>query len=100
MIFKKDNFIFGFILGLVSPFLAFIIFKHQKLGPLSYFEALQYIAVEPGHRMLTVAISICLLLNAALFTLYVNAGIDKTSKGLFVATLIYALTALSFKLFG
>lgn len=38
--------------------------------------------------------------NAVLFTIYINARIDKTAKGIFWATLIYALTALSIKTFG
>ena len=100
MIFKKDNFIFGFIMGLIAPFAGFAVFKYRQLGPLNYFEALQYIFTQPGHKMLTVAISLSLLANAVLFTIYINAHIDKTAKGIFVATLIYALTALSIKTFG
>jgi hypothetical protein len=97
---KKDNFVFGFIMGLLAPFIGFAIFKYRKLGPLSYTEALQYVFLEPGHRMLTIAISLSLLANAVLFTIYINAHIDKTAKGIFVATIIYALTALSIKTFG
>ena len=100
MIFKKDNFIFGFIMGLIAPFAGFAVFKYRQLGPLSYFEALQFIFVQPGHKMLTVAISLSLMANAILFTIYINAHIDKTAKGIFVATLIYAITALSIKTFG
>ncbi len=97
---KKDNFLFGFILGLLAPFAGFAVFKYKKLGPLSYGEALQYLMLEPGHRLLTIAISLSLLANAVLFTLYINAHIDKTAKGIFIATLIYGLTALSIKTFG
>ena len=100
MILKKDNFIFGFIMGLIAPFAGFAVFKYRQLSPLNYFEALQFIFVQPGHKMLTVAISLSLLANAVLFTIYINAHIDKTAKGIFVATLIYALTALSIKTFG
>ena len=100
MILKKDNFIFGFIMGLIAPFAGFAVFKYRQLGPLNYFEALQFIFVQPGHKMLTVAISLSLLANAILFTIYINAHIDKTAKGIFVATLIYAVTALSIKTFG
>jgi uncharacterized membrane protein len=100
MIFKKDSFIFGFIMGLIAPFIGFAIFKYRKLGPLSYGEALQYLFIEPGYRMLTIAISLSLLANAVLFTIYINAHIDKTAKGIFAATIIYALTALSLKTFG
>ena len=88
------------ILGLIAPFAGFAIFKTQKLGPLGYGEALQYLMVEPGHRLLTVAISLSLMANAILFTIYINSNIDKTAKGIFVATIIYALIALSLKTFG
>ncbi len=97
---KKDSFIFGFIMGLIAPFVGFAIFKYRQLGVLSYYEALQYIFAQPGHKMLTVAISLSLMANAVLFTIYINARIDNTAKGIFVATLIYALTALSIKTFG
>jgi hypothetical protein len=100
MIFKKDNFIFGFIMGLIAPFIGFAIFKYKKLGPLGYSEALQYLFIEPGHRMLTIAISLSLLANAILFTIYINSHIDKTAKGIFAATIIYAITALGLKTFG
>lgn len=97
---KKDNFIFGFIMGLIAPLIGFVIFKYTKLGALSYRQALQYLFVQPGHNLLTVAISLSLMANAVLFTIYINARIDNTAKGIFWATLIYALTALSIKTFG
>ncbi len=97
---KKDNFVFGFILGMIAPFLGFIAFKANKLQSLNYFEALQFIYYEPSHKMLTVALSLCLLANAVLFTFYVNARIDKTAKGIFTATLIYGLVILCIKTFG
>ena len=100
MIFKKDNFIFGFILGLVAPFAGFAVFKYTRLESLNYFQALQFLFVQPGHGMLTVAISLSLMANAILFTIYINARIDHTAKGIFVATLIYAVTALSIKTFA
>lgn len=100
MILKKDKFIFGFLMGMIAPFAGFAVFKYRKLGPLSYKEALQFIFFEPGHQMLTVAISLSLMANAILFTIYINARIDNTAKGIFVATLIYAITALSIKTFS
>ncbi len=100
MFLKKDNFWMGFIMGLIAPFLGFIFFKYRNLTPLSYLEALQYIFVEPGHRILTAAMSVSLLANAIIFTLYVNAKIDKTAKGIFAATCIYGIVILCFKIFG
>ncbi len=100
MIFKKDNFIFGFIMGLAAPLLGFFLFKYNKLATLTYKEAYQYMIYQPGHNMLTVAISLSLLANAVLFTIYINSHIDKTAKGIFAATIIYALIALTLKTFS
>jgi len=101
MILKKDNFIFGFVMGLIAPIGGFMIFKSYKFGSYGWKEVLNLLFFDQdGHRLLTVGISLSLLANAILFTIYINAGIDKTAKGLFAATIIYALTALSIKTFG
>ncbi|MES2429526.1 MAG: hypothetical protein V4556_01240 [Bacteroidota bacterium] len=100
MIFKKDNFWLGFVLGLIAPFLGFLFFRYRHLSPLSYWDALQYIFVQPGHAMLTAAISVSLLANAIIFTLYVNVRKDKTAKGIFTSTCIYAVIVLCFKIFS
>jgi hypothetical protein len=39
----------------------------------------------------------CLVLNIALFTFYVNTQRDKTAKGIFAITLVYAIGALLVK---
>ena len=35
--------------------------------------------------------------NAILFTIYINGYRDKTAKGIFIVTMIYAIIALAFK---
>jgi hypothetical protein len=37
--------------------------------------------------------------NAILFTIFINGHRDKTAKGIFVLTLIYAAVAMGFKYF-
>jgi hypothetical protein len=100
MIFKKDNFLFGCILGLLAPFIGFIFFRYRNLSPLSYLEALEFIYQQSGHLLLTAAMSVSLLANATLFTICINAHIDKTAKGIFAVTLVYSLLTLAIKLFG
>ena len=95
--FKKDNIKFGLVLGLLAPLIGFSIFKINKLGPLTISEAFTYMVVEPGHRTLTAAISLSLLANAVLFTLYVNTKKDKTARGIFIVTCIWAIIALTVK---
>ena len=53
-----------------------------------------------NHNLITAWISVSLFANALLFTLFVNAKIDKTAKGIFLVTVIYAVTALLIKFLG
>ncbi len=98
MIFKKDNFILGFILGMIAPILGIVLFKYTKLAALKFYEAIEFMVLQPGHSLLTLAITLSLMANAILFTIYINAHIDKTAKGIFVATFIYAITAIILKM--
>ncbi len=100
MIFTKDNMLFGSVLGLIAPVIGIILFKIYKFSVLSYKEVFQYMYVEPGHKTLSVALTVSLLLNALFFTLYVNAGKDKTARGIFLTTLIYGIIVLGIKIFG
>ena len=99
MIFKKDNFVLGLILGILAPGLGLVIFKLTKFDVFSFKETYQFLVYEPGFRTLSVALSLSLLLNALLFTIYINSGKDNTAKGIFATTLIYGLIVLSIKTF-
>lgn len=98
MIFKKDNTWLGVIIGLIAPVLGFMIFKFIKYNNFSLREMYQWMTLN--HNLITAYISVSLFTNALLFTLYVNARIDKTAKGIFVVTVLYAASALLIKFFG
>ncbi|MEI2748002.1 MAG: hypothetical protein V9E88_04505 [Ferruginibacter sp.] len=100
MIFKKDNLVFGLILGLIAPIFGFLVFKWYKFGIFTMKEFLQFIYLEPGFRTLSVALSLSLLANALIFTLYINAGKDQTAKGIFGTTALYGLVVLLIKTFA
>lgn len=99
MILKKDSILLGLILGAFAPLMGLVIFKMYKFSVFSFKETFQYMTVEPGFRTLTVALSLSLLLNALLFTIYINSAKDNTAKGIFITTLIYGLIVLSIKTF-
>ncbi|HCY89648.1 MAG TPA: hypothetical protein DHV17_05255 [Chitinophagaceae bacterium] len=99
MIFKKDNFWLGLILGMLAPVLGLILFKVYKFGVFTFKETFQFMFLEPGFKTLSVGLSLSLLLNAALFTFYINAAKDKTAKGIFVTTLVYGSFILLVKTF-
>ena len=95
MIFKKDNFIFGLALGFIAPMIGFLIYKLVKFKGLTLTEMMQWMKLNPN--LITVSISLSLMANAILFTIYINGYRDKTAKGIFIMTMAYELLALAFK---
>lgn len=95
MIFKKDNFVFGIALGIIAPMIGFLIYKLVKFKELSLPEMFQWLKMNPS--LITVFISVSLLANAILFTIYINSTRDQTAKGIFIMTMFYAVIALVFK---
>lgn len=95
MIFKKDNFVYGLVLGFLAPMIGFIIYKFIKFKYLTLAEMFQWVKMNPN--LITVFISVSLMANAVLFTIFINGHRDKTAKGIFVLTMIYAVTAMIFK---
>jgi hypothetical protein len=95
VIFKKDNLRLGLVLGLVAPILSLVIYYFYKFSSYSPGEFLGFLS---RNKQQITAISVpCLLLNIVLFTIYINSHRDNTAKGIFAATLIYAILALLFK---
>ncbi len=94
--FKKDNLRFGLLLGFIAPLLSVVIYYFVKFSSLySVGDFLTFIARNKNQ---VTAISVpCLILNIALFTYYINTHRDKTAKGIFATTLIYAIFALVVK---
>lgn len=99
MFWKKDNFLMGLVMGFIAPMLGIMAFKMSKFSAFSIKETYQYMMLEPGYKTLSVALSLSLLLNALLFTLYVNTRRDNTAKGIFATTLVYGLFVLIIKTF-
>ena len=98
MTLKRDNFLLGTLSGLVGPIVGFAIFKLVKYNNFSLKEMYQWMTMN--HNLITAWISVSLFANALLFTLCLNARIDKTAKGIFLVTVVYAIVALLIKFFG
>lgn len=97
---KKDDLRLGLLLGLIAPVLGLWMFKMYKFSVFTIQETAQFMMVEPGHRTLTAALSLSLLLNAAIFTWFINTRRDKTAKGIFAVTVLYGLLVLTLKTFA
>jgi hypothetical protein len=93
---KRDNLKLGFVLGFVAPILSLGIYYLIKFYPL--FTVGDFFGFLASDRAQITAVSVpCLVLNIALFTIYINSHRDKTAKGIFAVTLIYAIAALLVK---
>ena len=93
---KRDSLQLGFILGFVAPLVSLVIYYLIRFYPL--FTVSDFGNFVATNKSQITAISVpCLLLNIALFTIYINSHRDKTAKGIFAITLIYAIGALLLK---
>jgi len=96
VILKKDNLKLGLLLGLVAPIISLVIYYFVKFYPLYTVKDFFFFLRTNKNQITAVSVP-CLVLNIALFTFYINSHRDNTAKGVFGATLIYAILALVFK---
>ena len=97
MTIKKDNLKFGLLLGFIAPLLSMMVYYFIKFYP--HFSVRQFFVFLKNNPSQITAIAVpCLVLNIALFTFYINSHLDKTAKGIFATTLLYAITTLVLKL--
>ena len=93
---KRDDIRLGFLLGFIAPIISLGIYYLVKFYPLFSPSDFFYFISTNTNQITAISVP-CLVLNIALFTLYINSHRDKTAKGIFAVTLIYAITALLLK---
>ena len=92
----KDNFKLGIVIGLLAPLLGIVGFYFLRAYPLNFLYYIELLGRE--QKYLTNAVTFSLLANAIFFTIFVNSRKDKTAKGIFIVTVIYAIGAIILKL--
>lgn len=95
MFLKKDNLILGLILGFLAPILGVVIFYLLKFSNFTFKEFLD-VLVE-WKSFFTAVITVSLIADGALFTIYINTDRDKTARGIFAATMVYTIICLVLK---
>jgi hypothetical protein len=95
---KRDNLPLGIVLGIFTPVFAFFLYYLLIFMP-RHVSLDDFITLVLGNRqMLPKLISICLLLNGLIFYFYTRSKKDVTAKGIFLVTMLYAITILLLKL--
>jgi hypothetical protein len=95
---RKDSLRLGLVLGFVAPILGLLIYYFVRFSMFSFGEFLQVMFSQK--TLLTGIVSISLIANAVVFTIYINTRKDRTARGIFIATCIYAVASLGYKLIG
>lgn len=93
---KKDNLRLGIVLGFLAPLISLAIYYFVKFYP-HYTVGDMFTAMAENRKLITAIAVPCLVANIALFTIYINTRRDKTAKGIFAITLVYAIAALLLK---
>jgi len=94
---QRDNYIIGVVIGLFMPFLGFFGFYEYKFSLFSFQEFLELLNQQKS--LLSAMISISLLINGTVLTYFFQKQKDKTAKGIFFTTCIYAIIAIACKWF-
>ena len=93
---KKDSLRLGIVLGFLAPIAGMFIYYLIQFRTFTLREFFSVMLAQKA--LLTGIVSISLLANALVFTYYINTRRDRTAKGIFVATCIYAISALLYKI--
>lgn len=99
VMFKKDNLPLGIMLGLLTPVVGFFLCYLLMFLPKLHIGLGEFFRLLASNRqMIPKIISICLLANGLVFYLYTRQRKDITAKGIFLVTMLYAITILLLKL--
>lgn len=92
----KDNTKYGIVLGLLGPFIGMFGFYFWKFSSYSLKVFIQTLGYEK--RLLTNMVTFSLVVNAVLFTIFINKDKDDTAKGIFFSTCAWAVFAIILKI--
>lgn len=92
----KDNVRLGLLLGFLAPLVGMLLYYFiQFRSVITFSEFIHIILVQ--RTLLTALVSVSLVANAIVFTIYINRRLDQTAKGIFIATCIYGIASLIWK---
>ncbi len=93
----KDNIKTGVVFGFLAPFFGFFLYYLLRFRLFTVKEFFQVLMMQKS--LLSGIISLALIVNVIVFTLFINKQKDKIATGVFIITCVYAVIALIFKWF-
>ena len=95
MILKRDNFKLGIVLGFLAPILGIVCFYLINFRSAKFINFLEVMLTLKS--FFSAVITVSLVAIGAIFTIYTNTERDETARGIFVATMVYAIVCLVLK---
>ncbi len=91
---KFDHLLIGLFLGLLAPSIGILIFFYSKFSESNLSE---FLTVSIQEKMLSPLLSLCAVINLAVFYLFIQLDKLQTGKGIILATFIYGLAIVLLK---
>jgi hypothetical protein len=88
---KRDVAVFGLIIGLILPLIGVNIVVYIFSLINGDHMSAYYSAFKNNHRAAATISTLGLLINLAPFIFYTGRRLDQTAKGIFIATVVYAV---------
>lgn len=93
----RNNLMFGIVLGMIVPILGILMFYVIRFVPDNVSLADFIFLVKTNRGMIPKVISLGMIACIPLITYYKNRRLYTTLKGIFIAIVVYALIAVSYK---
>ncbi len=98
---KLDSWVTGIILGIIAPLVGLLVFKQYKLPETKISVFFNDFFLDKQYRsLLSGMLSVSLLANAIVFTIFIQFDKDKAAKGVFITTALYGIAILLIKTFA
>ncbi|GGH57709.1 chromosome condensin MukBEF MukE localization factor [Filimonas zeae] len=94
---RRDHLGMGITLGFIAPLIGMLLYYFTKFYPISLSDFFYVLGRQK--TLISGIVSVSLIANAVLFTIYINTRRDLTAKGIFTSTCVYAVGALILKFF-
>jgi hypothetical protein len=92
---KRNVPVLGFIIGLIFPMLGMLVMYFLKFSGTPFGQFVD--TLVDNHKVAAMVLSLSLLANAIPFIYYTNKRLDQTAKGIFIATMLYAVLIVLLK---
>lgn len=93
---RFDSIVFGTIVGILTPLVTFTLYF---LILYSYMPIVNFISYLKGGDIFVATMSLCVVPNLLMFYIFIWTNRDKSSKGVILATILYAFWVAYNKMF-